>query len=306
MQAMLSPLRPHRALVTLILTLATLATIGAAGARWIDTQLLDPGQWTQTSGRLIANPDVRRAISGFAVRSTFRSTGIDSAVDRVLPGAAAGPAKGALHSAAGHASASLLSTGPGRRTWRTANRQAVSGLLTAVDHPERNRGVVLNLSPLLRDIVSSVAGSSVARAIPGGGELLSQPARGAGRLVVLRPDQVRQVRGAVRTVRTLSWALPVIALGLYALGLLLAVGWRLPALSAIGLRLLVAGAVVLGARAALEYALADLSVHSATDRAAVRAAWLIGSSTLRSEAIWLLVGGAVVAAGSWVLRLATR
>jgi hypothetical protein len=110
----------------------------------------------------------------------------------------------------------------------------------------------------------------------------------------------------VRSVRTLSWVLPLLTLGLYLLGWLLAAGWRTVALTAIGYRLLIAGGVVLGARALLQYVLADVVVGSARNRAGVRAAWLIGSSTLRTEAIWLLVGGAVVAAGSWVLRIAVR
>jgi hypothetical protein len=299
-------LRPHRTLVTLLLTLATLATIAGAGARWIDVQLLNPAHWGDTSGRLIANADVRRAISGFAVGRALGASGIDAEIGRVLPGAAATTAQAALHRAAGAAAAAVLSSGPGRRSWRMANRQAVSGLLAAAADPSRRRGLVLNLSPLLRDIVGSVAGTSAARVIPGSSQLLAVRSPNAGRLVILDPGEVASLRTGVRSVRTLSWVLPLLTLGLYLLGWLLAAGWRTVALTAIGYRLLIAGGVVLGARALLQYVLADVVVGSARNRAGVRAAWLIGSSTLRTEAIWLLVGGAVVAAGSWVLRIAVR
>jgi hypothetical protein len=104
----------------------------------------------------------------------------------------------------------------------------------------------------------------------------------------------------------LSWALPALALALFVFSLLLASGWRLIALSSIGYRLLVAGGVVLLVRVLLRSVVADAVVGSGIDRAGVRAAWMIGSSTLRTEGIWLLIAGAVVAGGSWALRLLAR
>lgn len=297
--------RPMRTLVTLLLTLATLATILGAGARWLDHQVLDAGHWARTSERLVENAAVRRAIADFSVRQAFGS-GIDAEIDRVLPSVAANRVTDALDGVASSSANALLRSDLGRRLWRKANHGAVAGLRRAVDHPDRNAGLVLNLTPLLRETVRSVAGSSVASAIPGSSEVLSLGTAGAGRLVMLTPDQVAKLRPTIRAIEVLSWALPALALALFLLSLLLAAGWRLPALSAIGYRLLVAGAVVLVLRVVLRSVFADAVVGTGIDRAGVRAAWMIGSSTLRTEGIWLLVGGAVVALGSWALRLLAR
>ena len=299
-------LRPHRALIALLLTFATLATIAGAGARWIDHQLLSVPRWTATSNRLTADPAVRRAISGFAVQRAFGSAGIDSAIDHALPGSLATRATGALHGAGTQASQSLLSSAPGRRLWRMANHQAVSGLLAAVDHPARNQGVMINLTPLLSAVLSSVADTSVAREIPGASQLLSVGSPDVGRLVLLDRSEVSALRPGVRVVRTLAWALPLAALAAFLLCLGLARGWRSVVLSRIGYRLLIAGGILLGARALAQYALADLFVNSSADRAGVRAAWLIGSSVLRTEAIWLLIAGAVVTLVSWGVRAVVR
>ena len=296
--------RSHRAPADLLLLVATLATITAAGAWFLDTQLLSTRRWTQTSGRLIADPAVRRAVSAFAVRHAF--TGVDAELARVLPGPVATVAERELHRAAGGAADSVLSSEGGRRAWRDANREAVSGLLAAVDHPRRGETVSLQLTPLVDDIVSGVARDPVVRAIPGSSSLLSGATPDAGRLVILTPVQVRHARIGVRVVRILSWALPLCALALFLLLVAVARSWRAIAVSRIGYALLIAGAVVLGLRAGLRFPLAAAVVHSGAERAAVRAAWLIATVGLRSEAIGLLVAGGVLAVASWLARALRR
>lgn len=297
--------RPMRTLVTLLLTLATLAAILGAGARWIDRQLLDPGHWAHTSERFVRDPPVRRAIARFSVRRALGS-GIDSAIDRALPGVVADHVTETLHGVADTTAKALLRSRAGRRVWRDANRQAVAHLNRAVDHPRRNEGLVLDLTPLLRELMRSIEGSSVAQAIPGSSEVLSLGTPDAGRLVLLTPAQIANLRPAIRTVRLLSWALPALALALFLLSLLIASGWRTVALSAIGYRLLIAGGIVLVARVLLRSVVADALVGSGVDRAGIRAAWMIGTTTLRTEGVWLLIAGAVVTVGSWLLRILVR
>jgi hypothetical protein len=294
--------RSHRGLVDLLLVVATLATIAAAGVRLLDTQVLTPRRWTQTSGKLIADPAIRRAVSAFAVRHAF--AGVDTGLAHALPGAVATVAERELRRAAGSAADSVLSSEGGRSAWRDANREAVSGLLAAVDHPRRGETVALALTPLLDDIVSGVARDPVVRTIPGSSTVLSAAAPDAGRLVILTPGKVRDARTGVRVVRILSWALPLAALALFGLAVALARGWRTIALSRIGYALLIAGGAVLALRAGLQFPLAVAAVRSDADRAAVRAAWLISTVALRSEAIGLLVAGGVLTVASWLARAA--
>lgn len=298
--------RPHRFLVGLLLLLATLTGVAAIGARWSTEQLLSRGGWSSTSHRLIADAPVRRAISTFAVDQAFGAAGIDEELSRVLPGALASTIERRLHRAGTGAADQLLSSRAGRRAWQRASRQAQSDLLAAVDSPGSSRAVVLNLSPLLSDLVSAVAGSTVARAIPGSAQLLSVHSPTAGRLVVLRAGQLQGVRSGVRTARTLSWALPALTLGLYALALLLGYGWRARVLTRIGFSLLLAGAAALALRLVLQYPLSAAFVTSGSDRTAVRAAWMIGTSDARTLAVEVLVAGAVVTVVSWALRVVRR
>jgi hypothetical protein len=299
-------LRPHRLLVGLLLSLATWSAVAAIGARWTDDQLLSRSGWAATSHRLIADRHVRRAISAFSVNQAFGAAGIDAEISRLLPGSLASAAQQRLRRAGTTAADTVLSTRAGRRAWQRATDQAQSDLLAAVDSPSQRRAVVLNLSPLLSDIVGAVAGSTAAKAIPGSSQVLTVRSSTAGRLVVLRPGQLRGLRTGVSTARTLAWALPVITLGLYALALLLGYGWRARVLSRVGYSLAVAGAIALALRDVLQYPLSAVFVTSSTDRSAVRAAWLIGTSDARTLAIEVLIAGAAVAVVSWALRAVSR
>jgi hypothetical protein len=297
-------LRPNRLLVGLLLSLATWTAVAAIGARWIDDQLLSRPGWASTSHRLIADRQVRRAIAAFSVDQAFAGIGTD--LSRVLPGGLASDANRRLHHAGRAAADSVLSSRAGRRAWQRASDQAQSDLLAAIDSPGARRSVVLNLGPLLADVVDGVAGSGAARAIPGSSQLLTVRSGSAGRLVLLRPGQLRGLRTGVRTARTLGWALPAITLGLYALALLLGYGWRARVLSRIGYSLAAAGAIALLLRYVLQYPLSGLFVASPTDRTAVRAAWLIGTGDAESLALEVLIAGAVIAVISWVVRAVSR
>lgn len=299
-------LRPHRLLVGLLLLLATWVAVGAIGARWMDDQLLSRPGWASTSHRLIDDRHVRKAIAAFSVDQAFGAAGIDAEISRLLPGSLASQARRRLHRAGTSAADTVLSTRAGRRAWQLATDQAQSDLLAAVDSPGQRRAVVLNLSPLLSDVVRAAEGSAVARAIPGSSQVLTVHSPTAGRLVVLHPGQLRGLRRGVSTARTLGWALPVITLGLYALVLLLASGWRARALSRVGYSLALAGVIALALRFVLQYPLAAGFVTSSTDRTAVRAAWLIATSDARTLAIEVLIAGAVVAVAGWVLRAVSR
>jgi hypothetical protein len=293
-------------LVAATTLLAVVAMVAGAGARWIDRQVLSTPHWTATSSHLIADPPVRRAIARFLVDQTFAGSGIDQALAHVLPSSLAARADSGLRDAASGLSATALGTGVGQRVWRDANRQAQRELLDAVDHPQPGQRVVLNLTPLLHDVVRELLGTSVAQAIPGSGQLLQSQTAGAGKLVVLSPGALSALRDEVRLTRFLSWALFVAALALLAFGLLMSRARLLVSLSRTGYAIALAGAVVVAARYLVQFPLASLAVDSGTARAGVRGAWLIGSTQLRDTGIELFVIGAVVAAGSWVVRALSR
>jgi hypothetical protein len=300
------PLRPHRFLVGLLLALATVCAVAAVGARWSTEQLLSRHGWASTSHRLIADARVRRAVAGFSVDQAFGAAGIDATLNRVLPSGLASGIERRLHQAGAGAADRVLSSRTGQRAWQQASRQAQAGLLTAIDTPSSRSAVILDLAPLLRDVVTAVAGTSLARSIPGSSALLSVHSTTAGRLVVLRPGQLSELRSTARTARALAWALPAITLGLFGLALLLGYGWRARVLSRVGLSLVLAGAAALALRVVLQYPLSATLVRSGSDRSAVRAAWMIGTSDARSLALVVLIAGAVITLASWAIRAVWR
>ena len=289
-----------------LLLVGTVATIGGAAAIWIDRQPLSTPRWTATSSRLIANSEIRRAIAGYAVRRAFTANGIDAALGHVLPGPLASRAETALRRSASGLAVSLLASGPGQQAWRAANRQTHAQLLIALDHARGNQEVILDLTPLLRDLVSALAGTTIARAIPGSSQVLAVHSPRAGQLVVARPDRVRRLRREAAVIRILAWVLPLSALAAFLLALALARGRRARTLSAVGYGLVVAGAVILAARVALRAPLADALVSTSTDRGAVRAAWTIATSGLRSSGVAIAIAGLVVVVVSWGMRLVRR
>jgi hypothetical protein len=285
-----------------VLLLAILAILAGATARWVDQQILSTPHWTSTSSRLIADSPVRRAIARYLVDQTFSAAGIDDALQTALPASLANQAEGRLRGSASGLSSNVLGTRAGRNVWRDANRQAQSQLLRAVDHPRPGQRVVLDLTPLLRDVVRELAGGPVASAIPGSSQILQVQTAGAGRLTVLSPSQLSGLRAAVKVTRFLSWALFVAALALFAFTMLMSRAKWTVSLSRVGYAILIAGGIVLVGRWLLQYPLASLAVDSGTNRAAVRGAWIIGTSQLRNTGIGILVVGGVVAVGSWVAR----
>lgn len=294
--------RSHGLLVALLLAIGTLAAIAAAGAWWIDRQALSTPRWTTTSSRLIANGHVRTAISDYAVREAFAGNGIDAALGHALPSDIARHTRSELHHAASRLVDELLSSGPGRRAWRDANRSAHAQLVASVNDSNRRAGITLDLAPLLHDLLHRLARTPVARSIPGGEQVLGAPAH-AARLQVATPDRTRTVAGWLRPVRTLVWALPLGALVAFVLAIMLS-GWRRAVtFTRVGYCLVLAGAVVLVARALAGPAVANGAVSSATDRRGVRAAWSIATGDLRTAGVAALVAGVIVALVGLVSRL---
>ncbi|MFZ0040800.1 MAG: hypothetical protein WAK93_05800 [Solirubrobacteraceae bacterium] len=300
--------RRHRGFVALFLILGTLATLVACVAVWLDQQALDTDNWEQTSSHLIANPAIRHAVGSYAVQQLFVQTDVRGTLSHVLPEPLVGPTVDELRRLGGHLANAILSKRSAVDTWRQANRQAQHQLLTILDQSgDQNRAVVLNLEPLLRDLIKALLGSTIVQALPGGGtQLFGTASPHAGQIVVLRPDQVQRASDVVNGIRGLSLVLPLAAVALFAAALLLAVGWRVAALGRVGLCLAGAGVLVLVARRLIESAAANYLVSDPTYRSAGRAVWLIGTSELRDAAVITLVVGLVVLIGSVVWRLATR
>jgi hypothetical protein len=122
----------------------------------------------------------------------------------------------------------------------------------------------------------------------------------AGQLVIMRSDQLGTIQKAAKAIRGLSALFTVLSLGLFALAVGLAVGWRRVALRRVGWSFVALGVGMLVARRLLgdrvvEALVADPSVKPAAD-----ATWKIGTTLLYDIAIAMFVYGLLIVLAAWL------
>jgi hypothetical protein len=290
--------RRHGGLMTLLLVLAVVLTLGAVTAIWLDRQALSNRGWTNTSSAVLENPQVRTAVADELVTQLFQRADVDQQLSSAL-GPLAPAAEQQLRALATRVAITTLQTKPVKRAWRVANSQAHRQLVADVEHG-RDRDVYLQLTPIVNRLLDALRASPPVQALPSAvRDLLSIRIGDAGRIRVLRADQVRKVRVAINTIRNLVLVLSLLAAICFVLAIAVATGRRLRAIAYVGACLIVSGALLLVARALIGPALADSLVPASApaNRAAVRATWLIGTTQLRTAAIIALVAGGVLLIG---------
>lgn len=294
--------------MALLLALGMVLTLGASVAIWLDRQALSDAGWTDTSGQLLRDPTVRSAVGDEIVTQLFERTDLESRLHSSV-GPLASPAAAELHTAAGQAAVTLLGTPQVQQAWRDANSEAHRQLVADIEH-DRNRDVSLQLGPLLQGLLRQLRRSEPIKGLPVVGGLLDGVQIGdAGKVTVLRADQVARVRVAINTIRNLVLVLSLLAGICFAIAVAVAVGRHLRALAYVGGCLAACGGILLGLRALAGPVLVDALVPDASslDRAAVRATWLVATTQLRTCAIVLLVvGGVLLIGGAVAAVISTR
>jgi hypothetical protein len=302
--------RPRRrsALMIVLLVLALVLTLGAATAIWLDRQALSNRGWTDTSAGLIENQQIRTAVADKIVAELFRQGNVDHRLSSAL-GPLAGPAETQLHSLGTQLAVITLETKAVEQAWRVANSQAHRQLVADIEH-DRDRDVYLQLTPIVNQVLDAWRNSHAIRSLPPVvRRLLNIQVGDAGRIKILRADQVRRVRVAVNTIRNLVLVLSLLAVICFVLAIVVATGQRLRAIAYVGVCLAICGGVLLAARALIGPILADHLVPASApaNRAAVRAAWLVGTTQLRTAAIIaLIVGGVLLVGGAVAAVISSR
>ncbi len=290
--------RQHTGLMALLLVLALLLAFGAAVAIWLDRQALSNRGWTNTSAALLDNAQIRTAVADEIVTQLFAQADVDQKLSSAL-GPLAPAAEHQLRSLGARLANITLQTKPVGRAWRAANSQAHRQLVADIEH-DRHQDVYLELTPIVNQVLDAWRASPAIQGLPSVvRDLLDIRVGDAGRIKILRADQVRNVRVALNTIRNLVLVLSLLAAICWVLAIVVATGQRLRAVAYVGVCLAVCGGLLLAARALIGPALADQLVPASApvNRAAVRAAWLVGTTQLRTEAIIMLVAGGVLLIG---------
>lgn len=282
-----------------LIAATTLLTIVATFAVWANRQLLDPGNWSTTSTRLLQNAEVRNATANFAVDQLYANVDVAQLIGSALPkqlAPLAGPAAGALHAGAIKAAGLALADARVQSLWAQANHRAAQALVTVIDGgkgPVKVQGGVVTL-----DLASVVEAIAQQLGLPAGIGAKLPPS--IAHVQILKSDQIGLVQDIGRALRSLALWLSIAVPLLFALAIWLARGWRRRAVMNVGFGLAIAGLLVLLARALVQSRVPASLVADASIRPAAAATVSIATSMLAEIAGELVLVGALTIIAAWL------
>jgi hypothetical protein len=288
----------------ILIAVACFLAFIAIFAIWANRQLLNTDNWTDTSSELLENDEIRTQVADFLVAEVYANVDVKAEIEQGLQGvlkprgaqALAGPAAGALQTAAQKAADELLSRPRAQELWENANRTAHEAFLDVVEGDgdvvsTTGGDVTLDLKSLLAEAQNRLGvGGRVAKKLPAD----------AGQIEILRSDQLELAQDLVRVLKALAIGLVLASLALIALAIYLARGWRREALRATGVGLIFVGAATLLLRSLAGDAVVNSLATTESVRPAAEAAWSIGTSLLEQIAAATVIYGVVVAFAAWL------
>lgn len=300
--------RPHRKLVTSLIVIAVLVGFLSILSTWLLRQTLETDTWNQTSEKMVQNEEIRQALSVYLVDELYANVDVKAEVERLLPSELkplAGAATGQLRQLADKAAYEALSRPAVQSIWVTASDSAHTALVDILE------GGSTNVSTSGGDVVINVKGmlEQVSADIGVGAKLVDKLPADTGQIEVFKSSELEQAQTAVDAFQVLDWVIYLIALGLLALAVLLAKGWRRAALRNAGIGLIVLGIITLLVRTAAGNALVSGLVSDPDYEPAANAAWGIATDELARIARTAAFLGVLLVVGAWLvgpMKVATR
>lgn len=287
-------------LVSALLVLTTLILLVTSLTVWSKRQLLDTDNFTESSGKLLANDEIRTALSARLVDLLDQRIDLTTQLREQLPPrvqAAAPLAAATIRNAAGRVIDAFLTTAQAQQLWEQVVRRSHMALVNVLEGKDAgpistaNGDVVLDLRPFLQRIAARLGVEDRLQA-----RAEANPT--SGEIVILKSDQLDAAQTGVRILNALSSLLGILVLALFALAVYLATGRRRETLMRVGWCLVFVGVLLVVIRRVVGGAVIDSLVEVEASKPAVNAIWLIETDLLRDLAIGLLFYGlALVVAG---------
>lgn len=281
-----------------LVVLATILALVASMTVWTKRQLLDTDNWTSSSTKILADDDVRAALSSRLVNLLNERVDIQAQLEERLPARAQGAAPfaaAAVQSATGRVVDTFLSSAQAQELWERANRRAHGALINVLEGKDAGRistaggDVVLDLRPLIGQIAERLGIED---------RVKQNASPTSGEIVLLRSDQLDVAQKAVQVLKALTVWLAVAVLALYGLAIYLARGRRRTVLMGAGAGFVFVGLVLLAIRRVAGNAVVDSLVQVEANRPAVRTIWLVETDLMKDLAVGLLAYGILaIAAG---------
>lgn len=289
------PLSRKRAIaVWSLVALATLLLLISSLTVWVKRQALDTNAWTDASGQMLANDEIRGQLSLYLVDSLFNSADATAKIQQALPpnrAALAPVISGALQNVAVQAADRILETPQAQALWEEANRRAHQNLIAVLNGEDvrrfqtENGEVVLDLGPLVERLSTRFG---------------FEAPPDAGKITILKSGQLKNAQRALKVIKVASVFLLVLVLFLYGLAIYLAHGHRRRILRATAASFLLVGVLVLVIQRVTGGVVVGSLIKTDAIRPAGNAAWGIGTELLRSVAYALILYGVAGLIGAWL------
>jgi hypothetical protein len=289
----------HRKLSLACLILGTILAIVAVFSIWANRQALNTDNWVRTSDHILADKKVEERLSVFLAEQIYANVDVKAELEKQLPSQLkplAGAAAGGLHELAPKAAERLLASGHVQTLWSDANRAAHETLLKLLDGGSgaistEGGAVSLDLTEVLEEVAGQLGvGEGLAEKLPAS----------AGKLTILKAEQISTAQEIAKIIRTLPIVLTLLVVLLYGLAIWLAGPRRREALRSAGIGFIVAGAVALLLRSVAGHAIVNSLVKVEANKPAVEAVWEIATSLLATVAWSTFAFGVLVVIAAWL------
>jgi hypothetical protein len=284
--------------VWVVLVLAGLLLLLSSFAIWVNRVALNTDVFSDTSSSLLDDPAIRSAVANRTVDELFANVDVQAEVEQQLPAdykGLAGPATAGLRQASYQIVDRALEQPAFQRlfeaTLRATHQTLVEVLEGGGDRVSTEGGeVTLNLRAIIDEAADRIGiGQQVADKIPAD----------AGRIVILRADELETAQNGFQLLKTLAWFLPLLTLAAFALAVWLS-GDRRRAVRGTGWVLVVVGILgLLAANLTRNYVVESL-VAREDDRQAADNAWNILTELMRGSFRLMVVVGLLFVIAAWL------
>jgi hypothetical protein len=296
--------RWRRAVIWILIFVASLIAVIGISTLWVKRQVLDDKSWRDASADVIADPDVRNALSIFIVNQLYDNVDVAAGIENRLPEGAksiASTLAGALRQPATNVVNQLLARPRVQQAFINASSVAHDKLVNVLTNTT-GHGITTGSGTVTLDLHQLV--TELAQQLGLSGERIAKIPADAGVITLMKSDQLSALQKGVKLIRVLSAWLLIAVLVLYALAIYLARGRRRETLRNIGWAFAIVGLFVLLIRRAIGNYAIDALANPVNQKPA-HDVYLIESSILRQIGIATVVYGLIVVAGA-VLAGPTR
>lgn len=277
------------------LVLGSILLFHASLAVYVERQLLDNKQWSETSIELLQNPDVRSEVSVYLVDQIYANVDVSNELKKALPeqfSPLSGLLAGGLRNLADKGVDQLLSQPQIQSIWGEANSATHS---TLVDFLEGNTGaldasngkVTLDLRTLAQEVGQNFGIDNLQDRLP----------PDAANLQIASSSELESAQTAVRVLKGTAFVLSLLVVALFALYLVLATNRR-RAVAFSGLAFIIVAILILITRSVSGNTLVGQVVTDPSIKPAAASAWSIVTDLMRDQAWALVFYGAIAIAGS--------